>query len=84
MTKSVSQYLPETYYPVPIFDSATNDRLTVIVTDINTYRDESATRFIVGEVGFDQWDTYVQTLQQIGLKELEAAYQAAYDMMKAQ
>lgn len=76
-------YLPEVYYDAPIFDSETNDRISVIANDVNTYRDQSATRFIVGEVGFDQWDDYVATINQVGLGELEAAYQEAYDKIIA-
>lgn len=76
-------YLPEVYYPEPIFDAETNDRISVIAADINTYRDESLVRFVMGEVGFDQWDKYVEAINQMGLKELEAAYQAALDRMIA-
>lgn len=83
LTKEVSAilvpFLPETVYPAPSFDEMTQERVNMIRQDLNTYRDESVTKFILGEWGFDEWDNYVATLEQIGLGELEQIYQDAYD-----
>ncbi len=79
--KVIDPYLPKVVYPAPIFDKATADRIIPIVQDINTFRDESVTKFIVGDLSFDKWDEYVSTLHKIGLGEVEEAYQKAFDRM---
>ena len=38
-----------------------------IMYDINTYRDEYAINFIFGTVDFSEWDTYVDTIYNMGL-----------------
>ena len=49
-------------------------------TDIDTYADEMIYRFILGEVDIETgWDSYVQTLEKMGVSENVAAYQAAYE-----
>ena len=58
------------------------DRVVAIEQDLNTYRDESVTKFIIGEYNFDLWDEYCQTLEQIGIRELEEIYQKALDAVK--
>ena len=85
LTKEVSAvlvpYLPETVYPRPSLDEATQERVNAIRQDLEKYRDESVTKFIIGEWGFDQWDTYCDTLETIGLSELQQIYQDAYDSL---
>lgn len=83
LTKEVASilvpFLPETVYAAPSFDEMTQERVNAIRQDLNTYRDESVTKFILGEWDFDQWDTYCKTLEQIGLSELQQIFQDAYD-----
>ena len=50
-------------------------------TDIETYRDEMMTKFIIGEVDImddDTWNTYISTLDSMGLEELTKVYADAY------
>jgi putative aldouronate transport system substrate-binding protein len=79
--KVVDPYLPKVVYPAPIFDKTTADRIIPIMQDIEKFRDESVTKFIIGELGFDKWDEYVNTMQKIGLNEVEKAYQKALNKM---
>lgn len=72
-------FLPEKVYPRPSLDDLTQERVNTIRQDLEKYRDESITKFIIGEWSFDQWDTYCKTLEQIGLGELEQIYQDAYN-----
>ena len=53
-----------------------------IEQDLQNYRDESVTKFIIGEWDFDKWDEYCSTLEQIGIRELEDIYQKALDAIQ--
>ena len=83
LTKQVAAglapYLPKTIYNRPSLSQSDQDRVNTILQDLTKYRDESVTKFIVGEWGFDRWDEYCQTLDKIGLGELEKIYQQAFD-----
>ncbi len=78
----LAPYLPEVYYAKPAVSAEETDRVVAIEQDLNTYRDEAVTKFIIGEWGFDKWDEYCQTLEQIGIRELEGIYQNAIDALK--
>jgi len=48
--------------------------------NLDTYIDEWTAKFIVGDYDLDtQWDEYVAGLETMGMSELAAAYQSAYD-----
>jgi putative aldouronate transport system substrate-binding protein len=79
--KVLEPFLPKTIYPAPIFDRETSDRLMVLKQDIDKFKDETVTKFILGELSFDKWDEYVNTLKKIGIEELEKTYQKAFDTM---
>lgn len=78
----LAPYLPETYYAKPAVSVEDMDRVVAIEQDLNTYRDEAVTKFIIGEWGFDKWEEYCQTLEQIGIRDLEEIYQNAMDALK--
>ena len=71
-------YTDEALVP-PSFTPEENEEVLMISQDLNTYRDQAASRFIVGEWSFDMWDEYCSTLDQIGLPRLEEIYQQAYE-----
>ena len=55
------------------------DAIREIRTSINTYRDEALALFITGAMDIDRdWNTYLQTLDRIGLQRYLQAAQAAY------
>ena len=58
------------------------ERINAISQDLVRYRDEAVTRFIIGEWSFDRWDEYCRTLERIGLRDLQAIYQRAYDAQR--
>ena len=37
-----------------------------IMTPVNSYVSECATKFITGEMSFDKWDEYLKTLESMG------------------
>jgi putative aldouronate transport system substrate-binding protein len=85
LTKEVSAimvpYLPEHVYIQPSFTQEETEEYVMIVQDLYKYRDESVTKFILGEWSFDKWDEYSNTLDRIGLGRLEKLYQQAFDRM---
>ena len=48
-------------------------------TDILTYACETIPQFISGDIGFDQWDSFVARLHEMSIDECIAAEQSAYD-----
>ena len=74
-------YFPEQVYPKLFFTPEQERRLAVLQTDIESYVEESAARWIVGDdpLTDQQWQTYLNQLNRMGLDELMAIYQDAYD-----
>ena len=59
-----------------------SDRLSVLWTVVESYEKEATAKFIRGELNFDSdWDTYVETMNKIGLEEWVSIYQTAYDTL---
>ena len=51
-----------------------------VQTDIETYQEEMRLKFITGQADIDaEWDTYVETLESMGIDILEETYQASVD-----
>ncbi|MFF2018347.1 extracellular solute-binding protein [Paenibacillus sp. NPDC058177] len=62
--------------------SLTNDesaRLAAIMTDVTTYRDEMFDRFVMGVEPIDNFDTFVKTIEGMGIQEAIDIQQAAYE-----
>ncbi|MFF2094309.1 extracellular solute-binding protein [Paenibacillus sp. NPDC058174] len=62
--------------------SFTNDesaRLAAIMTDITTFRDEMFDKFVMGAEPIDNFDSFVKTIEGMGLQEALNIQQAAYD-----
>ena len=54
--------------------------LGTVKTDLETYVDECVTRFILGEMNLEgDWNSYLTTLESIGMQNYLALSQAAYD-----
>ena len=50
-----------------------------IYTEIQTYKDEMINKFIMGKEPLDNFDNFVETLNSMGIEEVLAVEQAAYD-----
>lgn len=76
----VKPYLPSIVWPT---FSLTLDELKVSSStgvDILTHYEESVTSFITGKLSLEtDWDKYVKTFDDMGLKDLVKVYQDAYD-----
>ncbi|MDF2673985.1 MAG: extracellular solute-binding protein [Clostridiales bacterium] len=79
--KALEPYLPKAVYGAPLFDEATRDRALPLKADITKYYNETIAKFILGDMSLDKWPEYIATMQKLGIKDLEAIYQKAYDNM---
>jgi putative aldouronate transport system substrate-binding protein len=79
--EALQRYLDKPVYGAPIFSPADQDAVAAIRTDLDTYVQENAARFITGAQPFSQWNEYVAGLERIGIKKLDAYYQKAYENM---
>jgi len=50
---------------------------------IQTYVNEMAVQFLTGAISLDEFDNFVQTVNDMGLEELLSLYQAAFDRFRA-
>lgn len=57
-----------------------SESISVIANDITTYVNENLTKFVTGDLDIaENWDTFVATINGIGLETMKEAYQSAYD-----
>ena len=56
-------------------------QVTKLKTDLIGYVEEMSALFILGDLPFDQWDTYVNELKVIGVDEYVRLIQESYDKM---
>ncbi|TBL81968.1 extracellular solute-binding protein [Paenibacillus thalictri] len=78
----VKAYLPKVSYSAPMLPPEKQERANQITSDLETYVKEVRAKFILGTMTFDKWGEYTKQLEKIGLKELQAMYQAEYDKAK--
>ena len=50
-----------------------------IFSDIDTYMDETVSKFVVGDLSLDQFDSFVQQLKDMGIEDCIAIEQTAYN-----
>lgn len=72
-------YFPSEIYPIVKFDLDTTEELTFLSTDIYKVVDEKMAAWVVGGNVEEEWDAYLAQLEGMGLGEMRAIYQAAYD-----
>ena len=73
-------YLEKELFPFMYFLPEQEERLSILATDINSYVDKKRAQWIVGEADIEEeWDDYMSRLDTMGLDELTAIFQSAYD-----
>lgn len=80
--EKLEPYMPKTRYATPMLDEESAQKVNVLRNDIDKYFDEQSTKFIVGALSFDKWDSFQATLKKMNIDELEKIYQEAYDKMQ--
>ncbi|MEK3885666.1 extracellular solute-binding protein [Paenibacillus sp. PL2-23] len=69
----------ENLYPDIIYNVEDVSRLKVLKTDIHQYIETAVPQFIIDGVTDSNWDTYINSLNKMGLQELIDIYQENYD-----
>lgn len=80
--EKVAPYWPEEVWPPFTYTEEELLRFNPLHTDINKYVSEMTDKFITGDVPFSEWDTYVQTIERMGLSDYLEIYNAAYERYK--
>src|SRR5699024_10917586 len=75
----VSEYAIDDVWSAFTFTAEESDMLASVGTDLGKYLDESRSAFITGQLPLSEWDTFVTTLEDIGLSDFMEAQQAAFD-----
>lgn len=86
---AISQAAAETLSPYAVemwpalkYTKDENDIVSDIANQINTYITQMTAEFVIGRTSFDQWDTYVDTIYQMGLEEWGQYAQEALNRMQ--
>ena len=61
------------------FNDEEKDINSEIWTDINTFVQETTTKFILGKKPIEEFDSYVEELKKMGIEKVIGARQSAYD-----
>ncbi len=61
------------------FPSEADAERRAAMADIETYVDEMVMKFITGRESFDNWDTYVSKVKEMGIEKVIGIYQDAVD-----
>lgn len=65
--------------PMVNFTQEENDELGTILTDLNTYQNETMFGFIMGTNDIANWDEYLKQMDNVGAKKAVKIYQKAVD-----
>lgn len=79
--EELSPYAVE-MWPALKYTRDENDVVSDIANQINTYITQMTAEFVIGRTSFDQWDTYVDTIYQMGLEEWGQYAQEALNRMQ--
>ncbi len=73
------------YYPVSEWLDFNNEEQAVLdmyITGLRTYTDEMMLKFILGQEPLSSFDTFVETVKEMGVEEVLKAYETAYNRVK--
>ena len=65
--------------PVLLPTSEDSSRLADLLNEINTYTKEMETKFVMGRISFNEYDSFVKTLYAMGVEEAIEIQQRTYD-----
>ncbi len=82
--QNLKAYGPDVIWPADFaYTEEENERLVDLRLDIDNYIKDMRAKYISGSESFDTWDTYVATLERMGLNDYRAIVQAAMDRYNA-
>lgn len=71
-------------FPIVAYTNEETEARTSLRTDVSNYIKQMRAEFITGQTDIDEgWDTYVETVNQMGMTQLLEIEQAAYDRYQA-
>lgn len=71
------------YYPSVVYSLEETEVINECISDIKDYVSQTAAGWIVNGGVEDEWDTYLQQLDNMGVNDVVAAWQSAYDRYEA-
>lgn len=71
------------YYPTVTHTEEEADIVANTYSDIETFVQEGIMRFILGTDSMDNWDSFTEQIRSLGIDEVIAAKQAAYDRFQS-
>lgn len=73
------EYMTVETIPGMLYAPEESEQIAILATDINAYVKETSARWLLEGGVEEEWDAYVQNLEQMGIEELIGLYQSAYD-----
>jgi len=64
------------------FTDDENDKRYELLTALTVYAQEMTSKFMLGQKPLSEWDSYVETLNEMGIEELLGIYKEVYDRSK--
>lgn len=72
------------YYPSVVYSLEETDTINEYISDINEYISQTSADWIINGGVEEGWDAYVSQLESLGMNEVVAAWQSAYDRYEAE
>src|SRR5699024_7765210 len=73
----------EEQWPAFLYTEEETNPLLLLENDIHKFADEMRDKFISGSEPLENWDEYVETIEQMGLSEYLDIQNAAYERYKS-
>ncbi|MDO5425732.1 MAG: extracellular solute-binding protein [Eubacteriales bacterium] len=72
-------YVKDEYYPLLTIPAEYLDELAILKTDISSYASEQTAQWIVNGGVEEEWDSYLERMNVMGLERMLEIYQTTYD-----
>lgn len=79
LTTWFADKMSERSYPTVTYTDEESELISEKWSDIDTYAKEMITKFILGTESLDNWDSFISTLEQLGINDILEARQTAYE-----
>ena len=67
--------------PILAFNKEEQKVVETTISSITTYVEENMSKFLIGDLSFDQWDNYVKTIEDMGLESAKTIYRDSYERL---
>lgn len=80
--KNLEPHLIEEIWPSFTYTAEENEELSILRTDLEKYVNEMQAAFITGEKDFSEWESYVETVENMNVDKYMEIQKQAYDRYK--